>query len=213
MHTPLWIKIGMGLGFAYIGIYGINVAGNMFGGKSGGHGEETHVASTEHTDDNNTASADHTQTDTTGQDHGTEGTDAVEHATDAVEDTVTGATDAVTDTVEDTVEDVVAAVAGDVAAGAKTAKKKCGTCHSFDDGGKNKVGPNLFAIAGAPKAAKEGFKYSKTLKELGGTWTDAELSAFIANPKAFAKGTKMSFAGLKKEKELADVMAYIKTLH
>ena len=193
MHTPLWIKIGMGLGFAYIGIYGINVAGNMIGGDSGGHGEATHVASTEHADDS------HTTTDTTDDSHGT---DATEHAAGDV-----------TDAIEDAVEDVVAAVVGDAATGAKTAKKKCGTCHSFDDGGKNKVGPNLFAVAGAPKAAKEGFKYSKVLKDMGGTWTDAELAGFVANPKAFAKGTKMSFAGLKKENELADVVAYLKTLH
>ncbi len=95
------------------------------------------------------------------------------------------------------------AVAGEAQA------KKCGACHSFEKGGANKVGPNLWGVIGRPRASVAGFTYSDTLKKLGGTWTPQEIAAFIYNPKAYAPGTKMGFAGLPKDTDRADVLAWL----
>ncbi len=95
--------------------------------------------------------------------------------------------------------------------GAKIAKK-CLSCHTVDKGGKDKVGPNLWDVVGRPVAAREGFGYSDALKNLGGEWTYDRLNAFLRNPKEFAPGTKMSFAGLKKAEDRADLIAWLRTL-
>lgn len=99
----------------------------------------------------------------------------------------------------------------DAGAGAKTFKK-CKACHSAAKGGKNKVGPNLWDVVGRAKAGVPGFKFSGALKGLGGAWTYKDLDAFLAAPKGFAKGTKMSFAGLKKPKDRAAVIIYLRSL-
>lgn len=99
----------------------------------------------------------------------------------------------------------------DAGAGAKSFKK-CKACHSTAKGGKNKVGPNLWDVVGRAKAGVSGFKFSGALKGLGGDWTYKDLDAFLAKPKAFAKGTKMSFAGLKKPKDRANVIIYLRSL-
>jgi len=101
--------------------------------------------------------------------------------------------------------------AADAAAGEKTFKK-CKACHSTDKGGKNLVGPNLWDSVGKAKAAGEGFKYSDALKGLGGAWSYQDMDAFLANPKTFAKGTKMSFNGLAKPTDRAAVIAYLRSL-
>ncbi|MEK9661653.1 MAG: cytochrome c family protein [Alphaproteobacteria bacterium] len=97
----------------------------------------------------------------------------------------------------------------DPAAGEKIAKR-CAACHSFDKGGANKVGPNLYGVVGANVAAHEGFTYSGAMSEHGGTWDYAALNEFLANPKAYVPGTKMSFAGLKSVKDRAALIAYLR---
>jgi len=97
----------------------------------------------------------------------------------------------------------------------KKVAKKCAACHSFDEGGKNKIGPPLWGIMNKTAGQAEKFKYSATMKafgESGGTWDYATLDGFLANPKGLVPKTKMSFAGLKKEKDRAAILAYMRTL-
>ena len=93
------------------------------------------------------------------------------------------------------------------------AAKKCAACHTFDKGGPNRVGPNLFGTINEKKGAgKGGFNFSAAMKAKGGEWTFDDLNKFIANPKAFVPGTAMGFAGIQKDSERADVIAYLATL-
>lgn len=101
---------------------------------------------------------------------------------------------------------------GDAAKGEKVFRK-CKACHAVGDGAKNKVGPHLNGIIDAEIASVEGFKYSKAFvakKAEGVVWNEAELAAYLEKPKKHTPGTKMSFAGLRKEKDRADVIAYLK---
>jgi cytochrome c len=90
--------------------------------------------------------------------------------------------------------------------------KACAACHSFEKGGANKVGPGLWDIVERQKAGHAGFEYSAALKEKGGTWTYADLDAFLENPKGYAKGTKMAYAGLTSPQERGNVIAYLRNL-
>ena len=92
------------------------------------------------------------------------------------------------------------------------AAKKCQSCHTFDQGGPARVGPNLFGVAGRTKAASAGFAYSDAVKKLGGAWTYEDLDKFLTKPGAFAAGTKMTFAGLPDGNERADVIAYLRSI-
>lgn len=91
----------------------------------------------------------------------------------------------------------------------KKIAKKCVSCHSFDQGGPHKIGPNIHKIMGAAKASKEGFAYSGALKAVGGVWDKESMYAFLNKPSKAVPGTKMSFAGLRKPEDIADVMAYL----
>lgn len=98
------------------------------------------------------------------------------------------------------------------AADAKKGKKvfnKCKACHTMK-AGKNKIGPSLHGIMGRKAASVPKFKYSKAMKTSGLTWDDATLRKFLTKPKKFLKGTRMAFAGIKKQKQMDDLIAYMK---
>jgi cytochrome c len=90
--------------------------------------------------------------------------------------------------------------------------KKCVACHTFTKGGPNRVGPNLWGIVNRPKGSEAGFTYSDAIKGKGGNWTIDDLNAFLTSPRTFAPGTKMTFVGLPKGSERADVIAYLNSL-
>lgn len=101
--------------------------------------------------------------------------------------------------------------AADPAAGANVAKK-CAACHSFDKGGPNKVGPDLWGVVGRDVGKHEGFAYSTAMAEHGGQWTFEDLNDFLKSPKTHVPGTKMAFAGLPKDTDRANVLAYLRSL-
>ena len=103
------------------------------------------------------------------------------------------------------------ALSEDIVKGKKLAKK-CKVCHTLNEGGKNRLGPNLFNILGSPAASVDGYKYSKAMKASGLTWDDTTFTEYITKPKKVVKGTKMSFKGFKKAAQREDLLAYFKTL-
>jgi cytochrome c len=100
----------------------------------------------------------------------------------------------------------------DVAKG-QAASKACGACHAFEKGGANKIGPHMWDVVDRPIGSVEGFAYSEGFKAMAGKpWGYDELNAWLKAPKEFIKGTKMSYAGIKKDQERADVIAYLASL-
>jgi cytochrome c len=105
--------------------------------------------------------------------------------------------------------DIVAFMAlGDLASGEKIFKK-CASCHSINKGGKNKIGPALYNVVGRAVGGVDGYKYSKTLASYDKEWTFEELNGFLQKPASYLKGTKMSYAGLRKEKDRASIIKYL----
>ncbi len=98
----------------------------------------------------------------------------------------------------------------DIAQGEKLSKA-CASCHSFDKGGPNKIGPGLWNSVGGPRGAHAGFAYSEGMKAKGGSWTYNDLNHFLWKPKSFVSDTKMTYVGLKKPEDRAALIAWLRT--
>ena len=97
---------------------------------------------------------------------------------------------------------------GDINHGEKVFKK-CAACHLVNKGGANKIGPALYGILGRKVASKEDYKYSKAMANYDKDWTFEEMNGYLKKPQSYIKGTKMAFAGLRKEKDRASVILYL----
>jgi cytochrome c len=114
-----------------------------------------------------------------------------------------------TESVEEEKIDIAALMAmGDVVTGEKVFKK-CAACHSIVKGGKNNIGPALYNVVGRKTGAVTDYKYSKALSLYDKEWTFEELNGYLIKPAKWIKGTKMAFAGLRKEKDRASVIKYL----
>lgn len=97
--------------------------------------------------------------------------------------------------------------------GRQIAQRACASCHSFNEGGRQGVGPNLWGIVGAKHAHVEGFNYSAAIRGMADKpWTYEELNAWIANPRAYAPGNRMSYAGLANVQQRADLIAFLRSI-
>ncbi len=101
----------------------------------------------------------------------------------------------------------------DTAAGEQFVKQVCTACHTFNEGGKPAIGPNLYGIVGAPHAHEAGFNYSDAIQKFKGQpWTYEALNEWLYKPSQYAPGTRMTFAGIPSEKQRANVIAFLRTL-
>jgi len=94
----------------------------------------------------------------------------------------------------------------------KKVSSKCTACHGFNSGGNNRIGPNLWGILGKAKAEANGFKYSDSLKGLGGIWSIEDMNLWLKSPKKYAPGNSMAFVGLRKDKDRANLIAYLNSM-
>ena len=125
-----------------------------------------------------------------------------------VEQAVAAVSETSSENSEDRVDIVALMALGDLATGEKVFKK-CSACHSIAKGGKNNIGPALYNVVGRQVGAIEDYKYSKALSAYGKEWTFEELNGYLIRPAKWIKGTKMAFAGLRKEKDRASVILYL----
>lgn len=109
-------------------------------------------------------------------------------------------------------EPIAVRLASSDASKGQAAAKQCAACHTFEKGGPNRVGPNLYGIVERAKGAAAGFNYSAALKGKGGNWTYEDLDLFLANPKTYLPGTSMGYAGLARGGQRADLINYLHTL-
>ena len=121
---------------------------------------------------------------------------------------VASSSNAETENVEDKVDISSLMAMGDVVSGEKVFKK-CAACHSIVKGGKNNIGPALYNVVGRDVGVVDDYKYSKALAAYGKAWTFEELNGYLLKPAKWIKGTKMAFAGLRKEKDRASVILYL----
>ena len=121
---------------------------------------------------------------------------------------VSTASSSTTTTAEEKVDIAALMAMGDIASGEKIFKK-CAACHSIIKGGKNAIGPALYNVVGRKVGAVEDYKYSKALAAYEKEWTFEELNGFLKKPAKYIKGTKMAYAGLRKEADRASVIKYL----
>ncbi len=96
--------------------------------------------------------------------------------------------------------------------GETIARRLCSACHTFNQGGRNGVGPNLYGVVGGPHGHIEGFNYSSALKSKSGPWTYEELNEWLHKPSSYAPGNRMAFAGISNTQQRADVIAYLRSI-
>ena len=125
-----------------------------------------------------------------------------------IEQTTTLNTVVSSETTEEKIDIAALISMGDLATGEKVFKK-CAACHSIVKGGKNNIGPALYNVVGRQVGAVNDYKYSKALSGYGKEWTFEELNGYLLKPAKWIKGTKMAFAGLRKEKDRASVILYL----
>ena len=125
-----------------------------------------------------------------------------------VEQVVATSTEANSESLEEKIDIATLMAMGDLVTGEKVFKK-CAACHSIVKGGKNNIGPALYNVVNRQVGSVEDYKYSKALSEYGKNWTFEELNGYLIRPAKWIKGTKMAFAGLKKEKDRASVILYL----
>ena len=125
-----------------------------------------------------------------------------------VEQVAGSSSQSISETTETEVDIASLMAMGDLATGEKVFKK-CAACHSIVKGGKNNIGPALYNVVSRKVGAVSDYKYSKALSEYGKEWTFEELNGYLIKPAKWIKGTKMAFAGLRKEKDRASVILYL----
>ena len=125
-----------------------------------------------------------------------------------VEQAVVASTQSASETVVEKVDIAALMALGDLMTGEKVFKK-CAACHSIVKGGANNIGPALYNVVGRKVGAVNDYKYSKALSEHGKEWSFEELNGYLIKPAKWIKGTKMAFAGLRKEKDRASVILYL----
>ena len=125
-----------------------------------------------------------------------------------VEQTTVASSETSSQATEDKIDIAALIAMGDIATGEKVFKK-CAACHSIVKGGKNNIGPALYNVVGRDVGAVSDYKYSKALAAYGKAWTFEELNGYLVKPAKWIKGTKMAFAGLRKEKDRASVILYL----